>query len=307
MLDVSINLEVLNNNSADLKMKLDMLRVFQAAAEQGSLARAAEVLGRTPSAVSMMLQQFEQEVGGRLFEAGRKNRLTPLGLLVLEESRRANEAYDRSVKAIRRYATSTGGSVRIAAVPSATVGLLPPVILRFRRERPDVRLEINDVDSAAVRRRLERDEADIGIVSAAATNSGEGLLIERTPLGIVCRANGPIARAAEGKQASWSLLDLEPLIINPLCGLVDSPVLDRLMHRSTLESRNTTALLAFVQASLGATILPESAMRTLSDSLAFVRPSDPCAFRRLMKIRQPNRFGTPAVEAFWDSLPVLEH
>ena len=154
-------------------MKLEMLRVFQTTAAQGSLARAAEALGRTPSAVSMMLLQLEQEVGGALFEAGRKSRLTPLGLLVLEESRRANEAFERSVGAIRRYATATGGLVRIAAVPSATIGLLPPVILRFRRERPDVRLEINDVDSASVRRRIENDEADIGIVSAAPENAGD--------------------------------------------------------------------------------------------------------------------------------------
>lgn len=286
-------------------MKLEMLRVFQTTAEQGSLARAADALGRTPSAVSMMLLQLEQEVGGALFEAGRKNRLTPLGVLVLEESQRANDAYDRSVRAIRRYATSTGGSVRIVAVPSATISLLPKVILRFRRERPDVRLEINDVDSATVRRRLEYDEADIGIVSAAPENATEGALIERTPLGIVCRADGPIARAARQEPPSWSLLDLEPTIINPLCGMVKSPVVERHLISSVLELRNTTALLAFVQAGLGATILPESAMRAHEDALAFFQPADPEAFRHLLKIRQIRRPATPAVEAFWQSLPTL--
>lgn len=282
-----------------------MLRIFQVTAEQASLARAADALGRTPSAVSMMLSQLEQEIGGALFEAGRKNRLTPLGLLVLEESRRANEAFDRSVRAIRRYATATGGSVRIAAVPSATIGLLPPVIMRFRQERPDVRLEINDVDSASVRRRVERDEADIGIISAAARDGGEGSLIERTPLGIVCRADGPIAGAAAAGPASWSLLRLEPMIVNPLCSLVENPIVALLASASGVESRNTTALLAFVQAGLGATILPESALRAAAGSLAFVQPRDPCAFRRLLKIRQPARPVTPVVEAFWNSLQVL--
>lgn len=286
-------------------MKLEMLRVFQTTAEQGSLARAAGVLGRTPSAVSMTLLQLEENVGGVLFEAGRKNRLTPLGRLVLEESRRANEAYDRSVKAIRRYATSAGGSVRIAAVPSATISLLPPVILRFRSERPDVRLEINDVDSAAVRRRLEFDEADIGIVSAAPDDGDPGSLIERTPLGIVCRADGAIAQAAAAGAASWSLLDHEPMIGNPLCSLVKSPVVAQHLLRSHLESRNTTALLAFVQAGLGATILPESAMRATGEALTFVQPSDPSAFRHLLKIRQSTRPGTPVVQAFWESLPTL--
>lgn len=298
----SVNIEILKNNAGNLKLKLEMLRIFQVTAEQGTLPRAAEALGRTPSAVSMMLLQLEDDVGGALFEGGRKNRLTPLGLLVLEESRRASEAYDRSVKAIRRYATSTAGSVRIAAVPSATISLLPLVILRFRRERPDVRLEINDVDSAAVRRRLAFDEADIGIVSAAPDNAGEGTLIERTPLGIVCRSDGSIARVAAAGKASWSLLGHEPMIINPLCSLVKSPIVEQHVLAARLESRNTTSLLAFVQAGLGATILPQSAMRATGKNLTFVQPTDPAAFRHLLMICQSTRPSTPVVEAFCKAL-----
>jgi DNA-binding transcriptional LysR family regulator len=283
-------------------LKLEMLRIFQVTAEQGSLSRAAEALGRTPSAVSMMLLQLEDDIGGALFEGGRKNRLTPLGLLVLEESRRASEAYGRSVQAIRRYATSTAGSVRIAAVPSATISLLPPVILRFRRERPAVRLEINDCDSAAVRRRLKFDEADIGIVSAAPDDAGEGTLIQRTPLGIVCRSDGLIARAAAAGEVSWSLLSYEPMIVNPLCSLVKNPIVKQHMLAASLESRNTTSLLAFVQAGLGATILPQSVMFSTSENLTFVQPTDPSAFRHLLKICQSTRPSTPVVEAFCEAL-----
>ncbi|WP_254703064.1 LysR family transcriptional regulator [Roseovarius sp. THAF8] len=53
-----------------------MLRCFLTVAERGNLADAAEALGRTPSAVSMMLRQFEDHIGAPLFEAGRKSRLT---------------------------------------------------------------------------------------------------------------------------------------------------------------------------------------------------------------------------------------
>ena len=43
-----------------MAIKLEMLRVFRVAAEEGSLADAAGVLGRTPSAVSMMLAQLDE-------------------------------------------------------------------------------------------------------------------------------------------------------------------------------------------------------------------------------------------------------
>ena len=101
-------------------MRLELLKTFRIVAEQGSLAGAADILGRTPSAISMSLSQLEAELGAPLFETDRKNRLTPLGERVLEESVRATDAYDRSVDAIERHATSLAGTVRIAAVPSAT-------------------------------------------------------------------------------------------------------------------------------------------------------------------------------------------
>ena len=76
-----------------MAIKLEMLRVFRTVAEQGTLTGASAVFGRTPSAVSMMLKQLEDHIGAPLFETDRKNRLTPLGQLVLEESSRATDAF----------------------------------------------------------------------------------------------------------------------------------------------------------------------------------------------------------------------
>lgn len=285
-----------------MTIKLEMLRSFRIVAEQGSLNAAASVLARTPSAVSMTLAQLEAHIGAPLFETDRKNRLTPLGQLVLEESSRATDAFTRSVEAIGRHAISTAGTVRIAAVPSATVTILPGVIAAFRRIRPDVRLEISDVDSAAVRRRVKLDAADIGILSATAGDAEDGNMILQDDLGILCRADGPIAQAAASRPLSWELLEREPLIANPLCNLVAHPVLPRLLEACNLEARNTTALLSFVRARLGATVLPRSAIQHQPDDLVFVMPQDPPTRRHLRKIRSEDRHLGPAAEAFWEAL-----
>ncbi|WP_207100140.1 LysR family transcriptional regulator [Paracoccus shandongensis] len=284
-----------------MSIKLDMLRVFKVVAEEGSLARASAVLGRTPSAVSMMLAQLQDNVGAELFETDRKNRLTPLGALVLEEAGRAIDAFDRSAASIRRHAKSTAGLVRIAAVPSATIDLLPGVIARFSHQRPDVRLEISDVDTATVRRLVKLDEADIGILSAPAGEGQIGRMIRRDMLGIVCRTGGPISRTlATSVVPSWDLLKLEPLIENPLCHLVSSPVLSSLLPVCNLEARNTTALLAFVRSGMGATVLPESAIGHSPEQLEFVAPRDPESWRELRKIHGTDRHLSPAARAFWD-------
>jgi DNA-binding transcriptional LysR family regulator len=71
-----------------MAIKIEMLRCFTTVARHGSLSDAAEALDRTPSAVSMMLKQFEDHIGAPLFETARKSRLTPIGALIFEEARR---------------------------------------------------------------------------------------------------------------------------------------------------------------------------------------------------------------------------
>ncbi len=284
-----------------MSIKLEMLRVFRAVAERGTLATAARSLGRTPSAVSMTLAQLEAEIGAPLFETDRKNRLTPLGKLVLEESRRATEAFAQSTEAIRRHTVSTAGTVRIAAVPSATVSLLPDVIGAFRRGHAHVRIEISDVDSSAVRRRVERDEADIGIVSARPGDTTEGIAIRRDDLGIVCAEDGPVHRAhlATAGPSGWGLLRHEPMIANPLCGLVDHPAVHEARLHGSLLARNTTAILSLARRGLGVSILPFDAVKSQPDGVEFFVPSDPRVGRELRKIRRDDAYMDPAVAAFW--------
>lgn len=290
-----------------MAIKLEMLRVFRVVAERGSLAEAASILGRTPSAVSMMLAQFEDNIGAPLFETDRKNRLTRLGELILAETVRATDVFASSLDAIGRLTLSSGGTVRVAAVPSVIATLLPPVITAFRAAHPEVRLEISDVDSAAVRRRIRFDEADIGILTADGDAPGRQVALTRDTLGIVYRPGGPIARAVSGSRGapSWALLELEPLILNPLCHLVAHAGIARQAAGCNLQAANTTALLCFVRQGLGATILPGSVVRALGGDLGFCRPTDPETQRGLHMICNDDRRLSPAADSFWHA--VLRH
>ena len=73
-----------------MAIKIEMLRCFCAVAQSGNLSEAADRLGRTQSAVSMMLKQFENHLGKKLFLGERKNHLTALGEQVLEMAQKTN-------------------------------------------------------------------------------------------------------------------------------------------------------------------------------------------------------------------------
>lgn len=283
-----------------MSIKLEMLRCFATVAREGNLGGAAAALGRTPSAVSMMLAQFEANVGAPLFEGERKSRLTPLGRMTLEEADRALSAFQQSVAAIERHAHSEAGTVRIAAVPSASLLLLPAAIAQFRKAHPAVRLEVSDVDSAAVLRRLEFDEADIGIASGPAPPrlASEELLTDS--LGIVCLSGGPIASGP--RPVDWAVLRHEPFIGNTLCALVRDPLVGRLYADCTLTARNTTTLLTFVRSGLGATVLPQSLLKAETGDLVFLEPANAVSPRRLLLLRGGDRQLSPAGQTFCKAL-----
>jgi len=144
-----------------MSIKIEMLRCFRAVVERGSLAEAAETLGRTPSAVSMMLKQFEDHIGAPLFETARKSRLTPLGQQINAEAVRELEHFDRTVTTIEGLSRAELGCVRLAVTPSLAQAVLPPILHRFVEAHPKVRVDMSDMDSAAVHEELRAERADI--------------------------------------------------------------------------------------------------------------------------------------------------
>lgn len=89
-----------------MAIKIGMLRCFTMVATYDSLSEAADALGRIPSAVSMMLKQFEEHVGSALFETARKSRLTPIGELILNEARRVVAHFENAVSVFEGLARS---------------------------------------------------------------------------------------------------------------------------------------------------------------------------------------------------------
>jgi DNA-binding transcriptional LysR family regulator len=81
------------------------LRGFHLVAEHRSFSRAAEALFITPSGLSMLIRDLEQQLGFRLFDRTTRHvQLTPLGAELLAVSQRSVEAFDTVVARLRRTA-----------------------------------------------------------------------------------------------------------------------------------------------------------------------------------------------------------
>src|SRR5581483_1655964 len=93
-------------------LDVDQLKAFIAIADTGSFTRAAEVVHKTQSAVSMQMKRLEERVGRPIFERdGRTSKLTEHGERLLDYARRIVRL---NLEAISAFAESElSGRVRL--------------------------------------------------------------------------------------------------------------------------------------------------------------------------------------------------
>ena len=277
-------------------IKLEALRVFVTVAESGNIKDAADAVGRTASAVSMTLKQLEDEIGGPLFPTDRKNSLTALGNLMLDLGREQIRSFDKSVSIMRAFAHSRIGSLSIASVPSVATNVLPPILQRFLETRPQVQVELFDIDSAQVRRMVESGVADIGI---AGESRGGG--VEFTPLfsdrfKLLCKDDHELC--ALGRPVEWSDLNAATLIRNGASDRIEAEDYKQLSARSLITVYNVTSLVAMVKAGLGLTILPSLTMHGAHEGVAALDLADAAASRRVGLVERRDVPPSPVAAAF---------
>ena len=275
-------------------LKIEMFRCLSAVARSGTLRDGADLLSKTPSAVSMTLKQFEEHLGQPLFEKDRKNKLTSVGAYVLEQAERELQHFDMTVKAIQDFAHGRQGHVRLAVVPSVAGTVMPRFYAQHLHALESIHLEVRDMDSTSVLQELFWGRVDIGIATSSDTGMGlSSLPLMTDPFGVVTSPDHPLA--AETSPVSWSDLQSTRLISNSLSAGIAHPESKDLHRRANLSAHNLTSILAMVRANIGVTILPEMAVwTTRPDDLVFRPLEDPNAVRQIQILRKAGASQSPA-------------
>ncbi len=143
---------------------LRQLKVFEAVARHLSFSRAAEELHLTQPAVSMQVKSLEGEAGLALFEqVGKKIHLTDAGRELARRSRAIADELRAAGEALDAMRGLEQGRLHIAAVSTAKY-FAPPMLARFLRAHPAVKLELSVDNREAVIERLAANEIDLAIM-----------------------------------------------------------------------------------------------------------------------------------------------
>jgi DNA-binding transcriptional LysR family regulator len=115
------------------------LRVLQAVAAHGSVARAAQALCLTPPAVSQQLLALERETGASLIDrAGRQVALTAAGRLLAAHGERIAAQLRQAERDLAELTGQAAGPVRIAAFQSIMAPLIGPALRDLAAVSPAV-------------------------------------------------------------------------------------------------------------------------------------------------------------------------
>lgn len=163
-----------------LPLDSDLLRTFLAVADAGNLTRAADIVRRTQSAVSMQIKRLEDLVGLPLFERhSRGVVLTTDGLRLVDKARHIVTLLDDTATAMRQPAL--GGSVRIGISEEYINSTLPTALGAFAAIHPGVEVTVQQGTSMSNLADLEAGEIDIAVVFEPGGRSrNEVLMVDPT-------------------------------------------------------------------------------------------------------------------------------
>lgn len=156
-------------------VELRQLRYFVEIAEQGSFTRAAETLSIAQPALTAQMHKLEAEFGATLFmRTARGVTLTDAGRAALDLARETLRAADGTKRAAQLAAEVAGARINIAYSRTYPVQQLSRIVRGFRRDRPNVRLELREVASAEQIEAVADGAIDVGFLQLPAEQR-EGL------------------------------------------------------------------------------------------------------------------------------------
>ncbi|EDL9683115.1 LysR family transcriptional regulator [Salmonella enterica subsp. enterica serovar Infantis] len=146
------------------RIRLRHLHTFVAVAQQGTLGRAAETLNLSQPALSKTLNELEQLTGTRLFERGRLGaQLTVPGEQFLTHAVKVLDALNTAGQALNRKEDASADVVRVGALPTAALGILPAAIGRFHQQQKSTSLQVATMNNTMMLAGLKSGEIDLGI------------------------------------------------------------------------------------------------------------------------------------------------
>lgn len=284
------------------------MRAFRRIVELGSLAKAAEDLDMSSAGLSKQLRALEAHLGAVLIQrTTRKMSLTDTGAAYYAECCRLLDALDALEKSVKRQSGRVSGRLRVNAPVSFALSVLSPLLARFLRQYPELRLDLAMEDrlvdavgqgfDVSIRLRAQLDDSSLIARRLASLTQ----VLCAAPSYLERRGLPDSAEALRGHDIlSYSLADGPCPVPEEDAGQPADP----LAGPALIQVNNSLMLRDLLEAGLGIGALPSflAGPALAAGRLARVLPELPGSPRQVYAVYPTSRHLQPKVKAFVDFL-----
>lgn len=289
------------------RLTLKQLRAFVAVYRHGKLAAAADELGVTDSAVSVMIRQIESSLDIRLFDrTTRSLESTPAAREIIGLAQRILRDLETLGTSAREITSGARGRVHFAAAPTIAAALLPDVVRRFSREYQNIQIVLDDCAPNQLLTLLDTGQVEFAIgPTPTGTVAYDCIALLEDRFCVVCAADHPFANRDE---LTWKDIAKERVIAFR-SGYGVWQVIDRTAVRAGVElnvaheADFVGTMVWMAEVGLGVAILPLALTRQyVHEPIVVVPLKDPVLKRTISLITKRGRSLSPACELFANML-----
>ncbi|MBB2482515.1 LysR family transcriptional regulator [Bacillus sp. APMAM] len=146
-------------------MNLEQLQYIVEISKSGSLTMAAQKSHITLSAISQSISLLESELGVTLFSRSRGQSAapTPEGKVIIEKAAEILMKVNELKEEANSFNHTLSGELRIATIPGPT-HLLVETVARFKKDFPNVKIEIFEKGPKEIIENILSNKMDIGLM-----------------------------------------------------------------------------------------------------------------------------------------------
>ncbi|WP_375458766.1 LysR substrate-binding domain-containing protein [uncultured Enterovirga sp.] len=235
-------------------LDIDQLRTFVAIADSGSFTRAAEIVHKTQSAVSMQMKRLEERVGRPVFERdGRASKLNEDGERLLDYARRIVRLNSECVASFAE--TDLVGRIRLGLPDDYADRYLPEILATFSRSNPRAEVTVVCEPTPLLTAGMRDGELDLAIITQVDGHTISEVVRVEQLLWVASARHGvqdenPVPLALGRHTCDWRRAATDAL------SEAGRP------FRMAYVSWYSTAVSAAVVAGLAVSVLPESAIKS---------------------------------------------
>ena len=290
-------------------MEFRHLRYFVAVAEELHFGRAAARLHLSQPPLSQQIRTLEEELGLKLFSRDRRRvELTHAGGVFLTDAKQILSQMEHAAQAARRADRGQIGPLVVACAPLAVQTVLPMILKTFRKEHPEVDLNVKESTASDIIDALQEKEADVGLLLPHFTSERlQRQSCLTLPLVAVVPKSHPLAKR---RRIRMKQLAGESFVLFSRQGasgfyehIVGMCERGGFTPKIVREASEHLTLLALVAAGYGVTLIPALAKSQPPDDVVFVQVIESWATMQLWIAWRTNH-SSPVLTAFLEVVRV---